>query len=89
MVPAYATVLLSFFNVNGIIVASAAFAPETNCGPKKPMPDGSPGQCDPESDEFCCSAWGFCGGTAEHCDCEGCMNYNQNKTRKCLYFKMK
>ena len=24
---------------------------------------------------WCCSEHGYCGGTAEHCNCETCTNY--------------
>jgi len=48
-----------------------------SCGPKNPLPDGSgkPGECNPDSDFFCCSKWGHCGSTAEHCSCPKCVNY--------------
>lgn len=46
------------------------------CGPEVPLPDGSgPTECDPDSERFCCSKWGFCGGSEEHCLCEECVNY--------------
>merc|ERR1712203_1329373 len=48
---------------------------DRRCGPEFPLPDGKPSQCDPESANFCCSKWGFCGGDAEHCDCPTCFNY--------------
>ena len=31
--------------------------------------------CDPDSQYFCCSAHGYCGGTGEHCSCDTCINY--------------
>lgn len=34
---------------------------DRRCGPEFPLPDGSPSQCDPESANFCCSKWGYCG----------------------------
>jgi len=48
---------------------------DRRCGPEYPQPDGKPSQCDPESANFCCSKWGFCGGDVEHCDCPTCFNY--------------
>eukprot|EP00092_Neocalanus_flemingeri_P002939 GFUD01003144.1.p1 GENE.GFUD01003144.1~~GFUD01003144.1.p1 ORF type:complete len:339 (+),score=94.64 GFUD01003144.1:521-1537(+) len=49
---------------------------DRRCGPDFPLPDGSgPTECDPDSDKFCCSKWGFCGGDGEHCGCEDCVNY--------------
>jgi len=52
---------------------------DRRCGPEFPLPDGSgPGECNPNSDKFCCSKWGFCGGDGDHCGCDECINY-QNK----------
>ena len=48
---------------------------DRRCGPEFPLPDGSPSQCDPQSPNFCCSKWGYCGGDDEHCNCPTCFNY--------------
>merc|ERR1712226_1098055 len=50
---------------------------DRRCGKEFPLPGEKklPSQCDPESDNYCCSKWGYCGGDAEHCDCESCFNY--------------
>ncbi|KAF4652130.1 WD repeat-containing protein 19 [Perkinsus chesapeaki] len=32
-------------------------------------------ECDPYSDAPCCSPSGWCGGSEEHCQCEGCIRY--------------
>ena len=50
-----------------------------NCGNKYPLPDGLPGQCDPDGDKPCCSDddYGFCGNTAEGCSCYSCTNYTR------------
>ena len=46
------------------------------CGSKYPLPDGTPGQCNPDGNKPCCSDWyGECGNTPEHCICWGCTNY--------------
>ena len=47
------------------------------CGRGYPLPDGTPGQCDPNRDKPCCSSgrYGECGNTAEHCSCRDCTNY--------------
>ena len=49
------------------------------CGFHYPLPDGSPGQCDPDGDKPCCKyytySYGECGNTAEHCSCSTCTNY--------------
>merc|ERR1719481_496137 len=50
------------------------------CGPKNPLADGTPGQCDPQGDGPkkgpCCSKTGFCGNTDKHC-CDGCKDYSK------------
>lgn len=49
---------------------------DRRCGADFPLPDDSgPTQCNPNSENFCCSKWGFCGGDEEHCGCEECVNY--------------
>jgi len=50
---------------------------DRRCGPEFPIPEsgGEPGECNPNSDKFCCSKWGYCGGDEEHCGCAECVNY--------------
>ena len=48
------------------------------CGPTVPQSDGSPSECNPETEFFCCSKWGYCGSTDEHCDCADCVNYRKS-----------
>ena len=59
--------------------SSKVISQDGRCTPKNG--DGNV-QCDPGSDDFCCSAFGYCGGTTEHCDCDDCINYNTDKTRE-------
>ena len=49
------------------------------CGSKYPLPDSTPGQCDPDGNKPCCShnRFGECGNTAEHCTCSTCTNYTR------------
>jgi len=51
------------------------------CGSQNLLPDGRPGQCDPNGwgNEVgpCCSNWGWCGNTAGHCDCAECIDYRK------------
>jgi len=55
---------------------SGTWRKDRRCGPDFPLPDGSgPTECNPESENFCCSKWGYCGGDEEHCDCEECVSY--------------
>ncbi|CAL4125290.1 unnamed protein product [Meganyctiphanes norvegica] len=47
------------------------------------LPNGQPAECNPNSEIFCCSAWGFCGGPEkdkngfDHCSCETCQNFRE------------
>ncbi|XP_078666203.1 uncharacterized protein LOC144908469 isoform X3 [Branchiostoma floridae x Branchiostoma belcheri] len=50
---------------------------DLRCGPEFPAPDAAPGECDPDSCFPCCSQWGHCGNTPDHCDCADCVNYGQ------------
>lgn len=46
------------------------------CGPSVLGDDGSPSaECDPASDNPCCAQSGWCGSTAEHCECAGCVDF--------------
>ena len=46
------------------------------CGSDHPLPDGTPGQCDPDGDNPCCNdSYGVCGNTTEHCYCNRCTDY--------------
>ena len=47
------------------------------CGIDFTLPDGLPGQCDPDGENPCCDdLWdGRCGNTTRHCSCEFCSNY--------------
>ena len=66
-----------------VLAASEDFHPgglvrkDRRCGRDFPRADGSGGAslCDPKSDNFCCSKWGYCGGDADHCDCPECVNF--------------
>ena len=50
-----------------------------NCGKYYPLPDGTPGQCDPDGDKPCCNSgrYGMCGDTTVHCSCSTCTNYTR------------
>ena len=47
------------------------------CGSDYPLPDGTPGQCDPDGDKPCCSSgwYGKCSNTAYECICTDCIDY--------------
>ena len=51
------------------------------CGVLNPLPDGSPSQCDPESENPCCSfsLSGYCIPTNNCTDCAECVDYKYLK----------
>ena len=50
------------------------------CGRAFPLPDGKPGQCDPDGKFPCChEVWGRCSGTREDCTCQDCIDYRNMK----------
>ncbi|KAJ8034631.1 Neurotrypsin [Holothuria leucospilota] len=51
------------------------------CGPEYRLTSGQPGRCDPESEGSCCSSYGWCGNSPDHCTCDGCIDY-----RDCFVF---
>ena len=57
------------------------FRDDGKCGPKFPLQDGRPAQCDPTADAFmkgpCCSALGNCGNAAMNCQCGSCTDFRK------------
>ncbi|KAI8498953.1 hypothetical protein Bbelb_234060 [Branchiostoma belcheri] len=53
------------------------------CGPKFPLEDGSPAECDPDGEFPCCSPETWCGKTADHCDCQHCVDYSNKPAARC------
>ncbi|CAL4122884.1 unnamed protein product [Meganyctiphanes norvegica] len=48
------------------------------CGPKNPLSDGRPGQCNPQGKHPCCNpVSGWCGNSTRHCTCTGCTDYRK------------
>ena len=45
------------------------------CGKYHPLPDDSPAECDPDGENPCCSSYGKCGNTTEHCSCSLCVDF--------------
>ena len=50
------------------------------CGSQYPLPDGRPGQCDPNGNGPrkgpCCSMSKYCGNSDAHCKCSGCLDFS-------------
>ena len=51
------------------------------CGPSAQKINGQIAQCDPNSDYPCCSKWGMCGGSDQHCNCDHCIDYRKQSPR--------
>ncbi|XP_019614682.1 PREDICTED: plasminogen-like [Branchiostoma belcheri] len=45
------------------------------CGDTYTTADGRTAECDPDGIYPCCSPGHWCGNTADHCDCAGCIDY--------------
>ena len=68
--------------IQGVMGDSAPdWRPDGRCGSQYPLDDGRPGQCDPNADENgkgpCCSPFGWCGNSRQHCPCSGCTDFRQ------------
>ena len=57
------------------VSSSGGVRDDGRCGTEFPLEDGTPAGCDPNSQYFCCSVHGYCGGTEEHCSCDTCRDY--------------
>ena len=62
-----------------LLVITDGVRSDGRCGSEVPLEDGSPATCDPDSPDFCCSEFGYCGGTEEHCNCDTCVNYKEEE----------
>ena len=60
-------------------VEEVLYRADGRCGSSFPLPNGSPSQCNPKSDDPCCSKYGYCGRDSGHCQCEKCIDYRQGK----------
>ncbi|KAI8485264.1 hypothetical protein Bbelb_370110 [Branchiostoma belcheri] len=50
------------------------------CGDGYTTGDGRTAECDPDSTWPCCSSGNWCGNTAGHCDCAGCVDYRNTES---------
>ena len=48
------------------------------CGPNFKAPNGKDAECIPGGTKFCCSEWGHCGRTSNHCYCNECIDYRDS-----------
>ncbi|KAI8483433.1 hypothetical protein Bbelb_388960 [Branchiostoma belcheri] len=49
------------------------------CGDGYTTGDGKTAECDPDSTWPCCSPVNWCGNTAAHCNCAGCVDYRNTE----------
>jgi len=47
------------------------------CGNEFPLSNGLPAKCNPDGGYHCCSEYGYCGSTEEHCNCAKCIDYRR------------
>eukprot|EP01062_Namystynia_karyoxenos_P004731 TRINITY_DN1167_c4_g1_i1.p1 TRINITY_DN1167_c4_g1~~TRINITY_DN1167_c4_g1_i1.p1 ORF type:complete len:2453 (+),score=705.32 TRINITY_DN1167_c4_g1_i1:152-7360(+) len=61
--------------------AGARTRRDGRCGAAYPLASGAPAECDYAASKDlagpCCSDKGYCGPTAEHCRCPGCVDYSK------------
>ncbi|XP_019620627.1 PREDICTED: uncharacterized protein LOC109467133 [Branchiostoma belcheri] len=50
------------------------------CGDGYTTGDGRTAECDPDSIWPCCSSANWCGNTAAHCDCAGCVDHRNTES---------
>jgi hypothetical protein len=52
------------------------------CGGELPNPLGTPSECNPYSNDPCCSQFGWCGNSHQHCNCPQCLKSKKLEERK-------
>ena len=55
---------------------------DNQCGEKVLNPIGTKAECNPYSDSPCCSEFGWCGNTQNHCNCPKCKKSYKLEERK-------
>ena len=55
---------------------------DNQCGEKVKNPIGTKAECNPYSDSPCCSEFGWCGNTQNHCNCQKCSKSLKLEERK-------
>ena len=66
---------------NDVASEDQMFRFDGRCGVDALLPNGAPAQCDPTGEYFCCSKYGHCGNTDEHCNCSDCVNYRNSSSK--------
>ena len=60
-------------------IQNTLYRKDGRCGSNFKLSNGTAAQCDPESQFPCCSEFGYCGVTQEHCDCSNCIDHRKGK----------
>ena len=66
---------------NDVASEDQMFRFDGRCGVDALLPNGAPAQCDPTGEYFCCSKYGHCGNTDEHCNCSDCVDYRNPSSK--------
>ena len=61
-----------------VLVAERKWRDDGQCGKYYPLPDGTPSECDPDSEFPCCNGV-RCGKGQLECNCWGCIDYSVTK----------
>ena len=65
---------------NDVASDNQVFRFDGRCGVDAPLPNGAPAQCDASGEYFCCSKYGHCGNTEEHCNCADCIDFRSPRS---------
>jgi len=67
----------------GAVIATPPWRSDGRCGQQFPVraPDLMPAECDPYSGGPCCSPSGWCGGSPDFCECQGCRKFKRMEDR--------
>ncbi|XP_019632013.1 PREDICTED: uncharacterized protein LOC109475692 [Branchiostoma belcheri] len=57
------------------VVPAKMWRDDLRCGWGFPAENGKDAECNPDGIIPCCSPGNWCGNTADHCDCPGCVDY--------------
>ncbi|XP_066270583.1 uncharacterized protein [Branchiostoma lanceolatum] len=58
-----------------------SYRADYRCGSRYPAGNGYAAACNANGPSPCCSRWDWCGGSAAHCNCAGCVDYRKRDFR--------
>jgi len=67
----------------GKVAVTPPWRSDGRCGPQFPVkiPESRAGECDPYGGGPCCSPSGYCGGSPDFCQCQGCVHFKKMEDR--------